>query len=154
MTRPRTATATLIAAVFAFTGCGDQTIRPELAEPAASETTSTETAVATTLPKSYEFTLTSSCGERGLLGDYRVTVRDELVRAVENLNDDYPYEPTFDEIPTLQDIVDLAESARPDVVIEYIVDDTGVPRSLILDPVPNGTDDEECYEVTDLLTVS
>ena len=110
--------------------------------------------MATTLPKSYTFTLTSSCGERGLLGDYRVTVRDEQVSAVENLDDDYPYEPKLDDVPTLQDIVDLAEAARPDAVIEYVVDDTGVPQSLILDPVPNGTDDEECYEVTDLLTVA
>ncbi|UUZ58049.1 hypothetical protein [Nocardioides sp. B-3] len=45
----------------------------------------------------------------------------------------------------------MAESARPDAV-EYVVDDTGVPRSLSLDPIPNGIDDEECYEVTDLVT--
>ena len=154
VTRRTTATATLIAAACTFTGCGDQTGRPELAKPAASATASTETGVATTLPKSYAFTLTSSCGERGLLGDYRVTVREEQVSAVENLNDDYPYEPKLTEIPTLQDIVDLAESARPDAVVEYVVDDTGVPRSLSLDRIPNGVDDEECYEVTDLVTVA
>lgn len=81
-------------------------------------------------------------------------MRDERVRGVENLNDDYPYEPTLTEIPTLKDIIDLAESARPDTVVEYVVDDTGVPLSLSLDPVPNGIDDEECYEVTDLVPVT
>ncbi|MFC7724156.1 DUF6174 domain-containing protein [Nocardioides sp. GCM10028917] len=105
----------------------------------------------TTLPRSYAFKLTSSCGERGLIGDYRVTVRDGQVSDVDNLNDDYPYEPTFAEVPTLQDLADLAESARPDEVVEYVVDEVGVPRSLSLDPTPNGVDDEECYEVADLL---
>lgn len=81
-------------------------------------------------------------------------MRDEGVRGVENLNDDYPYEPTLTEIPTLQDIVDLAESAHPDAVVECVVDDTGMPRSLSLDPVPDGIDDEECYEVTDLVPVA
>lgn len=152
VTRRTAATVTLIAAVCTFSECGDQTARPELAKPAASATTATNRGVSTSLPQSYAFTLTSSCGERGLLGDYRVTVRDEQVSAVENLNKDYPYEPTFDEIPTLQDIVALAESARPDAIVEYVVDDAGVPRSLSLDPVPNGIDDESCYEVTDLLT--
>lgn len=153
VTRRSVATATFFAAVCAsLTGCGDQA-GPDLAKPATAATTSTQTDVATTLPKSYSFTLTSSCGERGLLGDYRVTVHDEQVSDVIKLNDDYPYEPKLTEIPTLQDMVDLAESARPDSVIEYVVDDTGVPRSLSLDPVPNGIDDEECYEVTDLMPV-
>ncbi len=100
------------------------------------------------------FTLTSSCGERGLIGDYRVTVRDEQVRDVDNLDDDYPYEPTLAEVPTLQDLADLASSASPDEVVEYEVDEEGVPRSLSLDPVPNGIDDEECYEVADLVPLS
>lgn len=154
VTRRSTVTAAFCAVICAsLTGCGDQA-GPDVAKPAASATTPTETDVATTLPKSYAFTLTSSCGERGLLGDYRVTVRDEGVRGVENLNDDYPYEPTLTEIPTLQDIVDLAESAHPDAVVECVVDDTGMPRSLSLDPVPDGIDDEECYEVTDLVPVA
>lgn len=154
MTRRSTATATFFAALCAsLAGCGDRTAA-DLAEPAASPTTSPEAEAAATLPKSYAFTLTSSCGERGLLGDYRVTVRDGQVSGVENLNDDYPHEPTFAEIPTLQDLVDLAESTRPEAVLEYVVDDTGVPRSLSLDPVPNGIDDEECYQVADLVIVA
>lgn len=154
VTRRSNATATLFAAFCTlFTGCGDQT-GPDLTKSAASARTSTQTEAAPTLPKSYEFTLTSSCGERGLIGDYRVTVRDDQVTAVENLNDDYPYQPKLTEVPTLQDIVDLAESAGPDAVVEFVVDDTGVPRSLSLDPIPNGIDDEECYEVKDVVTVA
>lgn len=136
-------TATIVAAACAsLVGCGEQA-GPDLA---------TETVVPPTLPTSYAFTLTSSCGERGLIGDYRVTVRDEQVAGAESLNRDYPYEPTLSEIPTLQDLVDLARSARPEAVVDYVVDDAGVPRSLSLDPVPNGIDDEECYEVSDLVT--
>lgn len=152
MTRRRAASAAFVtAACLWLTGCGDQA-GPDLGGPASAAKASTEAEVSPTLPKSYAFTLTSSCGERGLIGDYRVTVRDEHVSGVENLNDDYPYEPTLTEIPTLQDLVDLAESARPDAVVAYVVDDRGVPRSLSLDPVPNCIDDEECYEVSDLVT--
>ncbi len=143
----------LAAVCGVLAGCGART-GPGPVEPAAPATTSTATDVATTLPRSYAFTLTSSCGERGLLGDYRVHVRDDRVSGVENLNDDYPYEPTPTEVPTLQDMVDLAESARPGAVVDYVVDDAGVPRSLSLDPVPHGIDDEECYEVTDLVPVA
>lgn len=144
------ATATVLAAACAsLSGCGDQT------EPGPALAASTwHSSVEETLPRSYAFTLTSSCGERGLLGDYRVTVRDGEVSDIENLNEGYPYEPTFDEIPTLQDLANLAESARPDEVVEYAVDEDGVPRSLTLDPVPNGVDDEECYEVADLVPLT
>ncbi len=110
--------------------------------------------MATTLPRSYAFTLTSSCGERGLIGDYRVTVRSGRVSDVDNLDDDYPYEPTLAEVPTLQDLADMADSAGPDEVVEYVVDEAGAPRSLTLDPVPNAIDDEECYEVTDLVPLT
>ncbi|WP_241153653.1 DUF6174 domain-containing protein [Nocardioides pantholopis] len=109
---------------------------------------------ATTLLRSYAFTLTSSCGECGLIGDYRVTVRDGQVSDVDSLNEDYPYEPRLAEVPTLQDLVSMAESARPDQLVKYVVNETGVPASLSLDPVPNGIDDEECYEVVNLLPLT
>lgn len=151
MSRPNTSTsAWLLAALgVALTGCGGQQ-GPELAAPAVT-TTPSSTQSDAALPKSYAFTLTSSGGERGLIGDYRVRVRDERVTSVENLNDDYPYEPKLFEIPTLQDLVDRAESARTETVVEFVefvVDDTGVPQSLSLDPVPNAIDDKECYEVS------
>lgn len=153
MTRQHAATATfLVAACALLNGCGDQT-GPDQKATAPSHT-SVEAATNVTLPKSYAFTLTSSCGERGLLGDYRVTVRDEQVSDVDNLNDDYPYQPTLAEVPTLQDLADLASSARPDEVVAYEVDEEGVPQSLSLDPVPNGIDDEECYEVAKLVPLS
>lgn len=146
----RAAIATVvIAACATLSGCGDQT------EPGPSEAASTSNSnVEKTLPRSYEYTLTSSCGERGLLGDYRVTVRDGDVNDVKNLNEGYSYEPTFDEIPTLQELADWAESARRDEVVDYAVDKDGVPQSLALDPVSNGVDDEECYEVADFVPLT
>jgi hypothetical protein len=102
------------------------------------------------VPESYRFVLTSSCGERGLLGDYRVAVHRERVTSVENLNEDYPYQPQPSEIPTLGDLLSMAESAAPQSVVKFLVDGKGLPKQLSLDPVPNGVDDEECYSVTSL----
>ena len=44
----------------------------------------------------------------------------------------------------------MAESAAPGALVEYPVDEQGLPRYVALDPVPNGIDDEECYAVADL----
>lgn len=128
-----------------LTGCGDQ--------PGPAPTGTAAAATSPALPTSYDFTLTSSCGERPLIGDYRVSVRDDRVTRATSLDPDYP-EPTLTDVPTLRDLVDMAGAARPDAVVEYVVDDAGVPRSLSLDPMPNAIDDEECYEVTDLVVVA
>lgn len=141
--RPTRATAVLLAAALCALACGCGTQSDAGAAGADHP-----------LPTSYDVTLTSSCGERGLLGAYRVSVRDELVTGVENLDQDYPYEPRPSEVPTLQDLLDRGRSAPPDTIVEFVVDAAGVPRTLSLDPVANAIDDEECYEVTDLVSVT
>jgi hypothetical protein len=107
-----------------------------------------------TLPTSYHYVLTSSCGERSLLGSYRVVVHDDAVVSVESLNADYPYRPRPEDVPTLADLLDLAAGAERDAVIDLRVDAHGVPVSLAIDHVPNGIDDEECYEVSELRALS
>ena len=102
------------------------------------------------LPESYRYTLTSSCAERGLLGRYRVTVRDGVVAGVKNLNPDYPYRPRPADVPTLAGLLEKASSAKPQAIVELTVDDRGIPVSLAIDHIPNGIDDEECYEVSAL----
>lgn len=117
-------------------------------EPPSSTVTSEETPAA--IPGSYRYVIESSCGERGFLGRYRVVVRDGGVVSVKNLNDDYPYQPDFAEVPTLAGLVEKAESAEPQAVVDLVLDESGLPRSLEIDHVPNAIDDEECYEVSAL----
>ena len=144
--------AAAIAAIAAFTsGCGDTRVTPE---PGAANTPSAVPTATTAppLPESYRYVITSTCGERGFLGQYRVDVQDNEIVAVKNLNADYPYEPRPGDVPTLRDLRAMAESAHPDAVVEYKLDENGYPMSLSLDPIPNGIDDEECYRVSHLQT--
>jgi len=144
----RTPLAALTASFALLTACGGDI--DSAADPQPPSATDTSTTSGTTLPDSYGYVLTSSCGERGLLGDYRVVVENAEVTAVENLNEDYPYDPELSEVPTLADLVDKARSAAPDALVELTLDESGLPRSLSLDPVPDAIDDEECYRVSDL----
>lgn len=132
--------AAAVAVCAVLTGCGSQVAGADPDPPNASATA----------PESYTYVLTSSCGERGLIGDYNVVVENGTVVSAESRNARYPYEPDLSEVPTLVDLIAKATSAPPRSVIEYTVDDAGLPKSLSLDPVPNGIDDEECYRVTGL----
>jgi uncharacterized protein DUF6174 len=149
----RTSLVAVAAGCALLTGCatdsGDAAASATASFQAAQPATQAASPTAT-LPESYRYVLTSSCGERGLLGDYKVMVRDGRVTSVANLNEDYPYDPEPSEIPTLADLLDMARSASPEAVVELTLDGAGLPQSLSLDPVPNGIDDEECYEVSDL----
>lgn len=115
-----------------------------------SEEAQGATAEVVSLPSSYQYVMRSSCGERGLLGRYKVTVRDAKAIAVTSLNPGYLYEPSLEEIPTLADLLEKAENAGPDAVVDLKVDDRGIPVSLAIDHEPTAIDDEECYEITDL----
>lgn len=103
---------------------------------------------------SYAFALTSSCGERLLIGSYRVTVTDGDVTAVEGLDEvgrriageghDLPTE-----VPTVAALLDRVVAADASTVPEATFDDAGVPTAVTFDPSP-GIDDEECYTVADV----
>jgi hypothetical protein len=140
--------------------CGIALTAQGCADPAGPDHVSVETGsgspVATTsapvpvLPTSYVYVLTSSCGERGFLGDYRVVVRDEAVVNAVGLNKDYPYRPDLAEVPTLADLLAMAKSAAPGATVDLVVDPEGFPVSLTIDHLPDAIDDEECYEVSEL----
>lgn len=117
--------------------------------PRSSTVTSaaTPSAPRSAIPHSYRYVLESSCGERGFLGRYRVVVRDGVVASVKNLHDDYPYQPDLAEVPTLAGLAEKAESAKPQAVVDLLLDGSGLPKSLEIDHIPNAIDDEECYEV-------
>ncbi|MCW2766129.1 MAG: hypothetical protein JWO11_2088, partial [Nocardioides sp.] len=86
---------------LAAQGCADPAGPDHVAvETGPGSPVATTTAPVPALPTSYEYVLTSSCGERGFLGDYRVVVRDEAVVTAVGLNKDYPYRPDLAEVPT------------------------------------------------------
>ncbi|WP_299050173.1 DUF6174 domain-containing protein [uncultured Nocardioides sp.] len=100
-------------------------------------------------PTSYDYRLTSTCGERGFLGTFDVTVRDdEVVRATAVRR--YRGRVRLGEVPTLTDLVEMAEGADGDAVVDLRVDRRGRPTSLRIDHRPDAIDDEECYAVDHL----
>lgn len=105
------------------------------------------------LPTSYDYVLKSSCGERGFLGAYRVSVRDTKATAVTSLTPDHAYQPSLDEVPTLVRLLERADAANPEAVVDLQVDEAGIPISLVIDHKPTAIDDEECYQVSELEVV-
>lgn len=103
---------------------------------------------------SYTYALTSSCGERLLIGSYRVTVTDGDVTAVEGLDEvgrriaGEGHDLT-EEVPTIAGLLDRVVAADASTVPEVTFDDAGVPTAVTFDPSP-GIDDEECYTVADV----
>jgi hypothetical protein len=107
-----------------------------------------------TAPVKYGFTLDSQCGERALIGRFRVTVRDEVVHA-EGLDDAARRALMLriaDLVPTLTRLEAEAEQARRDgadvVTVERDPAD-GHPTRITIDPARNATDDEACYTIED-----
>ncbi len=103
---------------------------------------------------SYEYTLTSSCGERALHGEFRVTVVDGAVTAVEPVDetatDTLSWVPTAGEdVPTVSELLGRIADA-PDDVREAVFDADGIPTHVVFDPEPDAIDDEECYDLTDV----
>ncbi|MFB7888082.1 DUF6174 domain-containing protein [Cellulosimicrobium cellulans] len=101
----------------------------------------------------YAFTLTSSCGERALVGDFDVEVAGGEVLAVSASLAHLEMTPeSYVESGgrTIDGFLDLVDE-RHDVVTDVAFDDElGYPTSLTLDPVPRAIDDEECYAITDV----
>ena len=104
-------------------------------------------------PDAYVFTVESSCGERSLIGKFRVVVEDGSVVEAEGL--DEPGRALFehgpgDEVPTLSELLDEAAAAQEEGadVVEVEVTDEGRPTEINIDWETDATDDEACYEIT------
>jgi hypothetical protein len=107
-----------------------------------------------TAPAKYAFTLTSDCGERALIGRFRVTVRDEVAQA-EGLDDSARGALMLriaDLVPTLSRLEAEAETARrggaDEVTIERDASD-GHATKITIDTEKNAIDDEACYTIED-----
>jgi len=145
-----------IAAVAALGGCANQA-----ANQTANQTDIVAAAPAPagspawTEPPSYKFTLTSSCGERALIGRFKVTVSQGFVTRDEGLDDAARRALMLrlsKLVPTLGELKAEADTARKEgadqVVVEVDPVD-GHPTSIRIDPRANAIDDESCYDISD-----
>jgi hypothetical protein len=104
-------------------------------------------------PANYSFTVESSCGERSLIGRFRVTVEGHRTVAFTGLDESgrrYPGD--AGSIPTLGGILKEADDAtagNADSVNVETDPADGHPVSVAIDWRANAIDDEACYRVTD-----
>lgn len=104
-------------------------------------------------PASYTYTLTSSEGERSLLGTFEVTVRDgKVTRAVGADEDSRRVAREADgRMPTIGDLLAEADAARGEdadrVDVDHAAD--GRPTRISLDWDEDAIDDEAVYEIRD-----
>lgn len=104
------------------------------------------------VPAKYGFTLDSQCGERALIGRFRVTVQDDKVVHTEGLDDAARRALMLrlaDLVPTLRQLEVEAEAARRDgagvVEIERDPGDAHLTK-IKIDP-STAIDDESCYTI-------
>ncbi|MEU6222936.1 DUF6174 domain-containing protein [Streptomyces sp. NPDC047042] len=103
-------------------------------------------------PASYVYTLTSSEGERSLLGTFRVTVRDGKVAKAVGLDDSarWAVERAPEEVPTIKGLLDQLARAHDEgadtAEAEYAPD--GHPVRITLDPEKDAVDDEQSYVIS------
>lgn len=108
-----------------------------------------------TAPDKYAFTLISECGERALIGRFRVTVEAGKVTRTEGLDDSSrrALMPRMaDLVPTLQHLEDQAEAARrkgAEVVQVERAPEDAHPVRIAIDWSSAAIDDEACYTIQD-----
>jgi hypothetical protein len=137
-----------IALMAALGGCANQAEISAAAPAPAGPTAWTE-------PPDYKFTLMSSCGERALIGRFKVTVSQGHVTRMEGLDDAARRAVMLrlaKLVPTLGELKAEADTARKEgadqVVVEVDPVD-GHPTSIRIDPQANAIDDESCYDISD-----
>jgi uncharacterized protein DUF6174 len=127
------------ACLLALAACGEAEAGGESGAEAGSEWQE---------PADYAYTLTSECGERGLIGTFRVTVTDGRVAAFEAVSGGTDVRRS--EVPTIGELLDEAERAREDgadsVEVEEAAD--GRPTRIDIDYITNAIDDEACYGIS------
>ncbi|MEZ0446718.1 DUF6174 domain-containing protein [Cellulomonas sp. ICMP 17802] len=135
MVRRRLPAAVLCGVSLGITGCASP------AEPAP-----TSSAWAAHASQDYTYELASSCGERGGIGTFVVTVVDGKITAIEGQS--FESSSTLIAVtPTIDDLIDRIQdptSGAKDVTYDPV---TGVPTWVEFDPDPRAVDDESCYAV-------
>jgi hypothetical protein len=143
------------------TPLGSSSVSPSVAPPDWTEASS------------YSFVFASTCGERNLLGTFKVTVEGGAAVAYRPLDEQASRFPgSFHDMPTLASLMALVEEARtyqsldptgrspaaepsgipgpsPQEAIVTLETDPvdGHPTYIHIDWVPNAIDEEECYRI-------
>ncbi|MBD8059377.1 hypothetical protein IC607_10400 [Cellulomonas sp. JH27-2] len=127
-------------------GCASGVTFPD--PPQAPPTTTSATSWSTA---SYRYTITSSCGERAMLGTYHLTVEDGRITQIEPADPNVQLIDWYEgDLPTIADLLSRAQAGGDGAPSELVVDpSTGVPTRVAFDGDPNAIDDEECYTITD-----
>jgi Family of unknown function (DUF6174) len=111
-----------------------------------------------TLPGSdYSYTVNAGCGERsGLVGLYRIQVVDGKVANVWPLSGSGGGGAALTDVPTIDQLVEEAESAEQDGADEVTVTTTpdGYPHRIMIDQIADAVDDEVCYTISDIVRES
>ena len=104
-------------------------------------------------PATYTFTLESSCGERSLLGRFRVTVEQFRTVAFQGLDEaGRRYRGDPGSMPTIGALIREARDARAHGAskAEITTDPVdGHPVDVRIDMAANAIDDEACYRILD-----
>ncbi|MEV6345652.1 DUF6174 domain-containing protein [Actinoplanes sp. NPDC051851] len=130
---------TLAAVTAALSGCGGNP------EPTA--------AVAWQEPARYTYELESSCGERALIGRFRITVEQDEVTAAEGLDESgrwFVADARSEPVPTLGQLLDRVDRARQQgaAIAEVTTDPAdGHPTRIDIDPDAGAIDDESCFSI-------
>lgn len=103
----------------------------------------------------YSFTITSSCGERLMIGTFAVQVADGEITSVEGLDEPGRRAADVDSlpevVPTIGGLLDRLVALDASELREATFDPgTGVPTHVLIDPVADAIDDEECYDLADV----
>src|SRR5262245_38719425 len=103
-------------------------------------------------PAAYVYAFDSRCGERNLIGKFKVVVEGGVAISYQPLDERAASFPGgIDAIPTLGQLSARAEEASKDdkAVLTLETDPTdGHPSLINIDWLPNAIDDEECYQIT------
>lgn len=105
-----------------------------------------------TAPDSYTYTVDSGCGERALIGSFRITVENgEVVDAEALGNSAESVVERLDELPTLDDLLDEARVAARERAdeLEVTMSPDGYPEEIRIDWERDAIDDEACYVIED-----
>lgn len=120
-----------------------------------SEAGGSPSATAWAEPPRYGFVVESTCGERALIGRFRVFVADGRVTRTEGLDDAARravHLRLANLVPTLGQLVAEAQAAREDgaEVVRTDVDPVdGHPTTITIDRSTDAVDDEACYAISD-----
>ncbi|MFE7234978.1 DUF6174 domain-containing protein [Streptomyces sp. NPDC002405] len=145
----RTRTHLLVASagiVLAAVGCGTGSATPAEGAPQVKQARWSE-------PDRYSFRLLSESGERGGLGDYRITVENGKVVKAIGLDESArrTVEDNPQNVPTLGGLLTQVQEARADhaEVAHAVYAADGHPTEVHIDWQKNAIDDEADYYVTE-----